>query len=78
MTTTGKPHAEQTQTAFEQGLAEKVRLVKGAVATLGHAFRDDSEGLYDICDILRDVGMGNWDIEDASVGIDVEKIVRGD
>ncbi len=74
----GKPHAEATQERFdsahEQGLAEKVLIVKGAVATLGHAYYGDAAGMERICEILLSIGRKERPAEDVSVGLDVERI----
>ncbi len=77
----GRLHAKQRQeqyaTAYEQGLAQRILTVKGAVATLGCAFQGDDKRMELICQILEDIGDG-LSAESVSIGVRVEGILKGD
>lgn len=74
----GKPHAEETKTAFEQGLAEKIRQIQGAVTTIANKLGYDTVPMEGICELLLKIGRGEPRLSDSEVASEVSRIIKGD
>lgn len=78
----GKPHAEATQDRFEsaheQGEAEKIRLVQGAVTTIANKLAGDTVTMEGICDLLLKIGRGEPPLNDWEAANEVLRIIKGD